>query len=537
MNRGFAGGPGPSQGHDPFKLAVAGFGVLALINVWDRFQLWIQPYGPQIKIVAWFGGSAALLGSATWLWNYYVTHVDYEKSLTSFDEAAVKLGSDTRNKPHYLKERFRTMHAQVIGTTSAGKTESVILPWIIRDIERGNGILIIDGKSDRSFLDKLYGYVALNKRQDDFKLFSLVDVPRSAPFNPLIGGATEEIAERVFASFTIENEYYRGMQYRFFQATLHLLTVADLPRNIANVIYTLTESDFLEELLSRHSNDRDLKPLMQFVRLSNDKRWELISGLLTSLGHFNSSSHSLLFNSSSSGIDFTDALTQNHIIYFQLPTMLYPFLGEATGKLALQCFQSAIARRHTSEGSTDPKRFFSCFLDDFQDYIYPGFGSLLNKSRSANVGVVFAHQALGDLDKVSPAFRNIVTTNTNIKVVMRTMDPDTCEYFAKSFGTKTSEKKTRRSTQGFLSKTETGDESIRDVEEYRFHPNVIKSLALGEGIITIPHPKGVKIAKLDFAMRPSVDIVELPLIEKLPHGYPKLSKPITKAKPHKIESK
>jgi len=88
---------------------------------------------------------------------------------------------------------------------------------------------------------------------------------------------------------------------------------------------------------------------------------------------------------------------------------------------------------------TSPK-FFSCILDDFQDYIYEGFGTILNKSRSANVGVVFCHQSLGDLDKVSEAFRNVVLTNTNIKIVMRMNDPETCDHFASTFGTKTTTK-------------------------------------------------------------------------------------------------
>lgn len=157
-------------------------------------------------------------------------------------------------------------------------------------------------------------------------------------------------------------------------------------------------------------------------------------------------------------------------------------------------------------------RFFSCLLDDFQDYIYEGFGSLLNKSRSANVGVVFSHQALGDLDKVSEAFKNVVLTNTNVKVVMRMNDPDTCDHFAKTFGTNTSFKVTEKTKDS----SRTGDGTIREVEKYNFHPNVFKKLGTGMGIVSIPHRDGVKNIRIKFAMRENLPPTRLPVIDKTP---------------------
>ncbi len=157
-------------------------------------------------------------------------------------------------------------------------------------------------------------------------------------------------------------------------------------------------------------------------------------------------------------------------------------------------------------------KFFSCILDDFQDYIYEGFGSLLNKSRSANVGVVFSHQALGDLDKVSEAFRNVVLTNTNVKIVMRMNDPETCDHFANTFGTKTTTKITEKTKDG----GSTGDGTIRDVEQYNFHPNVFKKLGTGSGVVSIPHRDGVMNLRVKFSMRPDLALVTLPEVNKRP---------------------
>jgi type IV secretory pathway TraG/TraD family ATPase VirD4 len=128
--------------------------------------------------------------------------------------------------------------------------------------------------------------------------------------------------------------------------------------------------------------------------------------------------------------------------------------------------------------------------------------------------MVFSHQALGDLDKVSPAFRNVVLTNTNIKVVMRNNDPDTCDHFAKTFGTRTTEKATEKQLSGPLGDRRTGEGSVREVEEFIHHPNTIKQLRIGEGILTVPHPRGVKIMKIRFQRRPDIPSEPIPLVDK-----------------------
>lgn len=447
----------------------------------------------------------------THLWNH-LANQKYALAITAPDKTSVFLGRDESDKRVYLKETFRRSHTQIIGTTNAGKTESVILPWIIKDLENGSGALIIDGKSDVDFLDKLYAYVVKTNRQKDFRFFSLVQIDKSHPFNPFRGGTAQEIAERIFSSFPIEHPHFKPIQSKMFLALVTLVTELGFVPSFSIIHRLLTDSLYLTALLE-YSKNEDIKRLLEaFLKKSNREKSDEISGLEANLSPFAFGTHAELFNVKDNAIDFDEALRQNQICYFQLPTMLYPFLGEATGKLVLQSFQSAVAKRQV--GLTKKARFFSCYLDDFQDYIYRGFGALLNKSRSANIGVVFSHQALGDLDKVGNDFRNVVLTNTNIKVIMRSNDPGTCEHFAKSFGTRKSEKKTERRTRSAFGEARTGEGSVRDVEEYIYHPNEIKQLGIGEAIVSIPHPRGVKTTKLTFQMKPGLPPVTLPSIQK-----------------------
>jgi type IV secretory pathway TraG/TraD family ATPase VirD4 len=155
---------------------------------------------------------------------------------------------------------------------------------------------------------------------------------------------------------------------------------------------------------------------------------------------------------------------------------------------------------------------FSVYLDDFNDYIYPGFVSLLNKSRSANVGVVFSHQSIGDLEKVSADFKQTVLVNTNVKIILRSNDPDTAEHFAKQIGTIGSEKVTERRSRSFIGSQNTGEQSVRDVEEYIIHPNVFKrELGLGQGVAIIPHAQGQIVRRIKFTPTPDFPgVVEIP---------------------------
>lgn len=433
------------------------------------------------------------------------------KALTEPDETAVYLGTEMKSEQRiYLKESFRTMHAQVIGTTNAGKTASVILPWAAQDIEQGRGLIVIDGKSDRGLLEKLYAYAVKSARQKDFMVFSLANPFISSTFNPLADGTPEQITERLFSTFQMSNEYYRDLQFGALRAVVTLIVKrGDKP--MPGVVRELLRDK--EKLLSWTNglNDPNLaSEIAEILKWSNDDFAKNLSSLVTALGQFSFGATSRLYNTRTPEIDLLDVIKRQKICYFQLPTMQYQTLGAVTGKLVLQNLQSVISEIQVT-GSRS-KNLFSIYLDDFNDYIYPGFVSLLNKSRSANVGIVFAHQALGDLEKVSPDFKQIVLTNTNIKIIMNSNDPITAEHFAKTIGTRSTEKTTERRTHGLLGDSDTGEKSVRNVEEYVIHPNVFKSeLGQGEGIVMIPHRKGRLVKHIKFAMVPDLPSISLPI--------------------------
>lgn len=428
------------------------------------------------------------------------------------DKDAVFCGDTAAGERVFIKPGQRAMHTQVVGTTNAGKTESVILPWAIQDIQQGRGLILIDGKADRSLLEKLYAYTVKAGREKDFRLFSLGNIEQSHQFNPLIGGTPEEIAERVFNSFEFENPYYRSVQFEIFSQVLRVFRTAEQIPTFRRLHEGISDPDRLTNLIVGKSPELECW-LDEFTKLDRQERLKRTSGLTAALSHFAFGKVSALYNTEKPGVDLDLALSSGQIVYFQLPVLLAPFLGKATGKLALQALQSAVANRHRTTGK--PK-FYSIFLDDFTEYLYPGFVSILNKTRSAHIGVVFAHQALGDIKTLGEPIANSILTNSNLKVFMRGSDPESAEYFSRVIGTKEAMKFTERAKRGMVGKDFTGDVSAREVEEFIVHPNRFKSkLGVGEAVIVVPHPSGSKCVQMKFQMFDDLEPVPMTAILKI----------------------
>ena len=437
-----------------------------------------------------------------------------EKAILGHERGAVYCGLTDDKREVFIKTKQRSMHTQVIGTTNAGKTESVILPWAIQDIQQGRGLILIDGKADNALLEKIHAYAVKAGREKDFKLFSLSHLDASFPFNPLLGGTAEEITERVFNAFEFENPYYRALQYEVMGQIMRILEANSVTPTFQRIIQMITDLPALSRQLDQVSDVTLRHWGERFKLLSNSERDMRTSGLISSLGQFSNGKTACLFNSDVNAINLDEVLAKNQIVYFQLPVLLSPFLGKATGKLILQSLQAAVANRH--RGRDKEKRFFSVFLDDFAEYLYPGFVSILNKSRSANIGIVFAHQALGDIQTLGEPIANAILTNSNLKVFMRGNDPTSAEYFSKVIGTQKGMKFTERAKRGFFNRVDhSGDLSAREVEEFSVHPNAFKrELGVGEAMMLVPHDAGMKTIKIKFDRFPDLPARKLPEIEK-----------------------
>ena len=100
------------------------------------------------------------------------------------------------------------------------------------------------------------------------------------------------------------------------------------------------------------------------------------------------------------------------------------------------------------------------------------------------MGIVVAHQEIADLSRISPEFSHRLMNSTSTLFAFLQKVPQTSELIASISGTKTTKKVTEQAKDNWLFGDEkTGMKSVREVEEFVIHPNVIRSLAVGECVM------------------------------------------------------
>jgi len=454
---------------------------------------------------------------------YWIVNRKREKTIKDvFKKKAdsLYLGEDNLHHGVFVPLDARKTHVQVVGSPGQGKTENGILTFAVDDMRQGRGFILIDGKPEDKILNKITSYANKTGRLSDLKVFSFADPNISSTFNPLIGDSCEQVASRVMQAFNFTDEYYKSVQQTVLSNTLRIFKGAKVIPTFKGVFDAITRPEFLVNM-SEHGDDTDLLHWAQsFKGQPLDQRKKDVSGLMANISPYAIGEYSKLFNTDRPEIDIRKILAKNEIAYFQMPALSMPEFGKTTGKLVLSCLANAVAHRHSTPERD--RRFFSVFLDDFSEYLYPGFLTILNKSRSADVGIVFAHQALGDIETMGPEIANGIKTNSSFKILMKCVDPDSAEYCARLVGTETDAKYTERSTRGFMGRTNTGEASVREAESFIYHPQVFRSeLGVGEAVLVVPHKYGSSYTRVQFRKLPELPVVLLPKREFLPVvGFP-----------------
>ncbi len=403
-----------------------------------------------------------------------------------------------------LRSENRTEHVQIIASTGRGKTLSIILPWLVQDFIRGSNVILIDGKGDQKLARKIERFA---ESPEDVVVFDLGDLETSAATNPLKHGTPQQIADRVFATFEFENHYFETVSYEAFLLVLELLQLQSKEAKFKDVYRYLTNDAFLTELISgTAANTSEVVKLgLSYLAEPFRGRQEKLSGFLSQLRPFAVGELAPLVNGESGDrpyFSLSEAVREpvgrkrNKAILLLIPALLYQKAAARLGQMFLQEIAWASAARKTDE-------FLPVFLDEFSAFVYEGFLQLLNKARSSNIALHLSHQSMGDLEAVGPDFAKAIVTNTNVKCVLGVNEPETAEFFAKLFGTIASTKTTERAEKRIFGDVEfSGQMSVRDVEQYRIHPNRLKAFAKGQGVISFMANGRPIIEEVQFAPIP-----------------------------------
>jgi len=392
-------------------------------------------------------------------------------------EIGVYLGYDTALKVNiFLPDAIRSKHVHLIGATGSGKTESVILNFLKQDVSRGLGSIILDAKGDRSFLETLNEVVPTNR----LKIFDLSSEV-SVEYDPLADGSALESAQRLFSSLNWSEEYYKS------KALSALQRLFEKHRRIHGKNPNLKELDLY---LAKSANFTTMLADDDYSRKVAEADFEELSGLRDQI-HSLCISHlaKTLSPVAGNSINLRDA-ANGTVFYFRLQSLLSPQLVSVLGKLLINHLSFLAGTSHRSkETKANQNQFIPIYLDEFASFACPEFADLISKARSAGYALHFSHQSVGDLAEVSKGFLSQITDNSATKIVMRINDPDTAEFFARSFGTRLYQRVTQRVTN--VKEVDTaelvGEGSQREAHQFRASPDLFKTLPTGMGSVLIAH--------------------------------------------------
>jgi len=431
----------------------------------------------------------------------------------------------TRNPEIEVSAKAFSKHVHVLASTGAGKTKSVLAPLAKQFIEIGKGVMVIDPKGDNEVAK---AFIELLKEQErypeDFWYFDVMKPKFSQSYNPLWSGIRygkpEHIAVMVIATMPKVGgtaTFYENIQKEFTRSITKLLSIIPKTGKMANfldlyaIVAYLPKS--IEYLLEKYEeelkDDRDelsklwIRTIYEESKRNREFR-SYLRGLQQHLALYAFSFHPRLLNSYDPDVKIADGFKEGKVMYFNLRALDFPS-GESLdiGKMLLMDIQSYAAfKQRENIVSEIPDMVF---IDEAHNVLVPEFQRTFEMARSAGIGIVLIHQSRQQLDEIKRGMFENIFNNTNVKVILRTEDPETRKYLAEYFG---------QTLRYFMNVSKGGENPLKKPidavlpnwseiamqrYDYKIRPEEFLELEPGEGFIAVGdrHLIGIR-AKLQY---------------------------------------
>jgi hypothetical protein len=480
-------------------------------------------------------------------WPYPPVFVNGTKDASTAQDAnqnaSTLLGYNVHEEPWLWSDVVRMKHGVIVGGTGAGK--STFLENIIaQDLKRRFGgrkmpMVIFDGKGEREFLDRLLPHIEAAGRLQDLRVLDPTHPTESARYNPFyaLDDAYQEHVNFIFRSFGLREDFFKGHQEAYLSDLVRILQYTGKLFNVYDVLVMALDENVLQEqieiaktrlsTLSGVSMQRRLNFEMSVRMLqrsfSDRERVEKIQGLLNELLSFLEDELSIVTGSYQDLLTLDDVFEQDLILFVSLNTNRNQRAVEALGKILLQNIQLMVGKRYAQSASDRDadEPMLSVILDEFAPFAYPGFTQVLQTARGARVSFLFSFQSLPQLQRVSQAFSDEVSSAPGTKMIMNVSEENTAQWFLKAsakVATKRRNLSVRRTGIFSAKYIETGTGSESEMKETRAREEHIKNLPVGQmEILMVDSREGTRHSHLHVRRTPSFRLEGLS-----PRLYPKM---------------
>ncbi len=468
---------------------------------------------------------------------------DRSHARSADQSAATLLGYNVHKEPWLWPDAVRLKHGVIVGGTGAGK--STFLENIIaQDLQRTFGsrkmpMIIFDGKGERDFLDRLLPHIEAAGRLQDLRVLDPTHPLESVRYNPFyaLDDAYQEHVNFIFRSFGLREDFFKGHQEAYLSDLVRILQYTGKLFNVYDVLVMALDENVLQEQIgiaktrlgtlpgisAQQRLNFEMSVRMLQRSLADRERVEKIQGLLNELLNFLEDELSIVTGSYQDLLTLDDVFEKDLILFVSLNTNRNQRAVEALGKILLQNIQLMVGKRY-ARASTDRQAdepMLSVILDEFAPFAYPGFTQVLQTARGAKVSFLFSFQSLPQLQRVSQAFSDEVSSAPGTKMIMNVSEENTAQWFLKAsakIATKRRSLSVRRTGIFSTKYTEVGTGSESEIKETRAREEHIKNLPVGQmEILMVDNREGTRYSHLHVRRAPSFRLEGLS-----PRLYPKM---------------
>lgn len=397
-------------------------------------------------------------------------------------------------KEETLTESQLNHHVHIVGASGFGKT--VLISHIVKDrIFNNRGMFYVDLKGDIETIEKYKSWCQQAGRENDLFVFSISDFKNSCSYNLILNGTATQIKDKIMLSLNWSEEFYKNQASSFLLKLLiglcHLRDNLRIHLSLGLILDCITDLEILEKMVHEVHNSelkikRQLEDCYDFLK-SNDN-FKSLQGLRAQLESLVLSDFGELLKENGASINLFKAYKEKKIIMIFLDSRRYGESARAVGKFILQDLKM-LSSRVDAELPVESRHPFSVIIDEFADLAQEDFVGFLDRARSSKIQIVMSHQEICDLLRISQEFAGRIMGNSATLYAFLQKRPESAELISSMAGTKKVWKETLRSEKMLFFDFATGDKSLREVEEFNIHPNVVKNLGVGTCVVVKKYPK------------------------------------------------